>query len=146
MVLSRIVLRLGGAVWVALSVAAFLLVLAGFLAKEPAAFALALAMGMQNSAANRFNGVALNTVFVTGNIQKIGEGLIAWAWPSRDPAHKSDGVMIFALVWFGYAVGAGLGAVAHMTLTYPLLVPAALLPFVMLSSGDLPGWLARRTG
>jgi uncharacterized membrane protein YoaK (UPF0700 family) len=41
---------------------------------------LAFAMGMQNSAANRFNGVALNTVFITGNLQKLGEGLTHWLW------------------------------------------------------------------
>ena len=45
-----------------------------------AAMLLAFAMGMQNSAANRFNGVALNSVFITGNLQKLGEGLTHWLW------------------------------------------------------------------
>jgi hypothetical protein len=35
---------------------------------------------MQNSAANGFNGAALNTVFITGNLQKLGEGLTHWFW------------------------------------------------------------------
>lgn len=137
--LSRVVLRVGGAVWMALTAAALLLVLAGFLPRGPAAFLLALAMGMQNSAANPFNGFALNTEFITGNIQKLGEGFVAWLWPSRDPmAPKSDSVVIFALVWLAYAIGAGLGALAESRLSYPLLVPALMLPFVMVSMREEP--------
>lgn len=128
---SRVVLRFGIEAWVALCVAAVLLVICGFVEKRAAALVLPLAMGMQNSAANRFNGVALNTVFITGNIQKIGEGLLAWLWPSRDPKAKSDGLAIFAFVWFAYAFGAGLGAVANAWLSYPLLLPAAILPLIM---------------
>jgi uncharacterized membrane protein YoaK (UPF0700 family) len=133
---SRVVLRLDIPAWVALCVAAGLLVICGFLDKRAAALVLPLAMGMQNSAANRFNGVALNTVFITGNIQKVGEGLLAWLWPSRDPnAPKSDGLAIFAFVWFAYAIGAGLGAVANAWLAYPLLLPAAVLPLIMFRVG-----------
>ena len=79
-ILSRVILRARLPVWSALSIAATLFVLCSFAEKRIAALILPLAMGMQNSAANRFNGVALNTVFITGNIQKIGEGLLAWAW------------------------------------------------------------------
>ena len=105
-ILSRVILRLGIEAWVALCIAAVLLVICGLLDKTLAALVLPLAMGMQNSAANRFNGVALNTVFITGNIQKVGEGLLAWIWPSNDPkAPKSDGFAIFGLVWLAYAVG-----------------------------------------
>lgn len=60
-VLSRVVLRLNYPAWVALCAAAVLLVVCGFLGKTQAALVLPLAMGMQNSAANRFDGVALNT-------------------------------------------------------------------------------------
>ncbi len=134
-VLSRVVLRLGHPAWVALCAAAVLLVICGFVDNRAAALVLPLAMGMQNSAANRFNGVALNTVFITGNIQKVGEGLIAWAWPSHDPQAKSDGLAIFAFVWFAYALGAGLGAVANTYLAYPLLPPAAILPLIMFRVG-----------
>lgn len=137
-ILSRVMLRLGFPVWTALGAAAILLVITGLLGRREAALVLPLAMGMQNSAANRFNGVALNTVFITGNIQKVGEGLLAWLWPSNDPAApKSDGVAIFALVWFGYALGAGLGALANQAMSQPLLVPAALLPFIMFRLGGV---------
>lgn len=135
-VLSRVVLRLAYPAWVALAIAGVMLVVCGFLDKRAAALVLPLAMGMQNSAANRFNGVALNTVFITGNIQKVGEGLIAWLWPSRDPKHaNTDGFAIFAFVWFAYAFGAGLGAVANSYLSYPLLPPAMMLPLIMFRVG-----------
>lgn len=130
---SRILLRLGARPWAALTAAAILLVVCDFVQKELAALLLAVAMGVQNSAANRFNGVALNTVFITGNLQKLGEELIHWLWPSRDtPRPRTDGVSIFALVWTAYAVGAVLGTWAGEAVSYPLLIPAALLPVVMI--------------
>ena len=130
---SRGMLRLGWEPWTALTVTALLLVVCSFVEKGLGAVLLALAMGMQNSAANRFNGVALNTVFITGNLQKLGEELVAWLWPPRGaPTPKTGGATIFALVWTGYALGAGLGAAATALMTRPLLLPALLLPFVML--------------
>jgi cation transporter-like permease len=41
-------------------------------------------------------------------------------------------VSLFALVWVEYFAGALLGRLAHVTLSHPLLIPAALLPFVLL--------------
>lgn len=131
-VLAQVLLKLAMPVWQALCLAAGLLVLCGFLEHRAASLVLPLAMGLQNSAANRFNGVALNTVFITGNIQKVGEGLAAWVWQWRDPkSPAAGGYAIYGLVWVAYAVGAGLGAVAEKMLTQPLLLPAALLPFIM---------------
>jgi uncharacterized membrane protein YoaK (UPF0700 family) len=88
-------------------------------------------MGLQNSAANRFNGVALNTVFVTGNIQKVGEGLLAWAWPSVE-AKAAQPFAIYGWVWLAYAAGAGFGALADTVMAQPLLLPAGVLPLVMM--------------
>ena len=125
--LAQVLARLGQRAWVALSATALLMVLCGVTDKLTASLLLPLAMGLQNSAANRFNGVALNTVFITGNIQKVGEGLIAWIWPHKDgTAKSSDGFAIYGLVWIAYAVGAGLGALAERGMTYPLLLPAAV--------------------
>jgi uncharacterized membrane protein YoaK (UPF0700 family) len=64
--------------WLAMSVAGGLLIACSFTEDSVAAVLLSLAMGIQNSAANRFNGVALNTVFITGNLQKLGEELVTW--------------------------------------------------------------------
>lgn len=129
--LSRALLQLGAAPWLALSLTAVLHVVCSFVDKRWAALLLALAMGMQNAAATRFGSVSLNTVFITGNLQKLGEGLVAWLWARRGhSAATSDGVAIFALVWLSYALGAVLGALGNAFVAYPLLVPAAVLPFV----------------
>jgi uncharacterized membrane protein YoaK (UPF0700 family) len=137
-ILARVLLRLGLKIWLVLSLVALLLVFCSFTAKNVAAIALAFAMGLQNSAANRFGGVALNTVFITGNLQKLGEGLIAWAWPSRGGKDREgEGVAIFGFVWIAYAFGACIGALAAEHLSLPLVLPAAVLPFVMLSITDL---------
>jgi uncharacterized membrane protein YoaK (UPF0700 family) len=133
--LSRILLRLGWKPWLALTGTALLLVVCSFVERSWAAVLLAFAMGMQNSAANRFNGVALNTVFITGNLQKFGEELIAWLWPTDEPQSAGGGVLIFGLVWVSYAVGALLGALTQQFMPLPLLIPAALLPFAMLRVG-----------
>jgi uncharacterized membrane protein YoaK (UPF0700 family) len=140
-VLSRALLQSGAARWAALTLTAALHVVCSFVDKFWAPLLLALAMGMQNAAATRFGSVSLNTVFITGNLQKLGEGLVAWLWTHRAPAATaSDGVAIFALVWLSYAVGAFLGALGNAFLAYPLLAPAAVLPFVY-----APVWrLARR--
>jgi uncharacterized membrane protein YoaK (UPF0700 family) len=144
---SRVLLQLGFAAWLALSIAATLFVLCSFLGPFSAAMLLAFAMGMQNSAANRFNGVALNTVFITGNLQKLGEGLTHWFWKIRGwPVGKSEGVAIFALVWITYAIGAVLGAFGESLLRWPLLLPAALLPFVMMEMRVLPRRRQRSDG
>lgn len=135
-VLAQALRRIGTPVWAAMCIAAALLAACGVLDKVLASLVLALAMGLQNSAANRFNGVALNTVFITDNIQKVGEGLIAWVWPSKDPnAPKPGGFAIYGLVWIAYAVGAVAGALADRALAQPLLLPALLLPFIMLPWG-----------
>lgn len=129
--LSRALLQLGAAQWMVLTVTAALHVACSFLGKRWAALLLALAMGMQNSAATRFGGVTLNTVFITGNLQKLGEGLISWLWHRRgQSAPGADGFAIFGLVWLSYALGAVLGALGNAFLNYPLLVPVAVLPFV----------------
>ena len=131
-VISQALIKQDFAPFHALGMTRVMLAICGFLPHGVAALLLALAMGMQNSAANRFNGVALNTVFVTGNLQKLGEGLVAWAWSSGSEQSKSiDSTAIYAYVWIAYAFGAAAGALAHGLMTYPLLLPAMILPFIM---------------
>jgi uncharacterized membrane protein YoaK (UPF0700 family) len=130
---ARLMIRGGINSLFAMSIAGGLLVVCSFIDKTIAAVLLSLAMGMQNSAANRFNGVALNTVFITGNLQKLGEELVTWLWPGKDGAAR-QGASIFALVWLAYAVGAAAGAVAVNHFEKPLFVPAFILPFIMLGT------------
>jgi uncharacterized membrane protein YoaK (UPF0700 family) len=130
-IVARMKMRAGLNSWIALTAASALLVICSFTERTIAAILLSLAMGIQNSAANRFNGVALNTVFITGNLQKLGEELVTWIWPSKDGAAR-QGATIFAFVWLAYAVGAVLGAVAVNFMGKPLFIPAIVLPFIML--------------
>jgi len=129
--LSRALVQAGAPIWSALTAAALLHVACSFLDRIWAAPLLALAMGMQNAAATRFGSISLNTVFITGNLQKLGEGLIAWCWArlSRRPA-AADGIAVFFLVWLFYLLGAAAGAAGNVWLSHPLLVPAAILPFL----------------
>ncbi len=89
---------------------------------------LVIAMGMQNQVAARF-GVPLNTTFITGDILRFAEGLagrLSLAAVQPSSVHFA----IFGLVWFGYALGAALGAAAFKLVAWPLVVPALLLGFV----------------
>lgn len=132
-VMSRALLRLERPPWLALVGAAAALVLCSFVGAGWAAPLLALAMGMQNAAATHFGGVTLNTVFITGNLQRLGEGLVDRFWPGREAgaARRTD-LGILALVWLSYAAGAVGGAAGYAFAAKPLLLPAALLPFVLL--------------
>jgi uncharacterized membrane protein YoaK (UPF0700 family) len=133
-VTSRALLRGHFRPAVALSLASCALLLCTIEPEPVGALILAFAMGTQNAAATRFSGVTLNTVFITGNLQKFGEGLIGLILPGQgrhaEPPPRE--IMIFGLVWLFYAIGAGFGAAAHALLAWPLLVPAAILPFVLL--------------
>ena len=133
---ARLAVRAGARIWMVLTGTAVLLVLCSFANAAWGAILLALGMGLQNSAANRFNGVALNHVFITGNLQKLGEEIVHWFWP-REGA-TSQGASIFAGVWAAYAGGAFLGALAATRIPLPLLIPAALLPFVMIGADRRP--------
>ena len=131
-ILARLASRAGIKAWMALSITAALLVACSFVTPVWGAIILALAMGVQNSAANRFNGIALNTVFITGNLQKLGEEIVAWVWPHHTVARQ--GVGIFAGVWVAYAIGACAGTLAIGAIAWPLIVPAIILPFVMMGA------------
>jgi hypothetical protein len=74
-------------------------------------------------------------VFITGDLQKLFEKVLAWLWqPLSAPKDEgaSAGFATLALVWVEYFAGALISALAQATLSYPLLVPAVLLPFVLL--------------
>ena len=92
---------------------------------------LGLAMGMQTAAATRFGRATLNTVFITGDVQRLFEGLVALLWPRPGTQPPAD-VGPLALVWLVYFCGALIGAFADLSFRYALLIPAAILPFVLL--------------
>jgi uncharacterized membrane protein YoaK (UPF0700 family) len=132
-VFSRMLLRLGSSPVVPLTVTAATLVLCDALPNSWAAPTLALAMGTQNSAVTRIAGIPINTVFITGNLQRLGEGLVQRLWPVRAEG-RSDAAPIglYAMIWLGYPLGAALGALAQKFVAWPLVAPAVVLPFVLL--------------
>jgi len=130
-IFGRIIVRAGLEVFRALLVTSGLLIVSSLSDKFWGALLLALGMGIQNSAANRFGGITLNHVFITGNLQKIGEEFVSWMWPSPGKQVKRQSA-IFALAWFGYAFGAVAGTLAADFIDKPLIIAACILPFVML--------------
>ena len=133
--ISGSLVRLGIAQAVALSLAAVALAVCAFVTARWGASLLAFAMGTQNAAATHFGAATLNTVFITGDLQKLFEKVLAWLWqPVSAPRDEgaSAGFATLALVWVEYFAGALIGALAQATLSYLLLVPAVLLPFVLL--------------
>lgn len=130
-VAAQFLLQLGRPPWIALSLEGALLVLCDFVHSRWAVVLLVLAMGLQSTAATKFGRVRLNTVFITGNIQRFAEGLVRRHLPARTgPPLESEEIAIYGLVWLGYALGACGGAAGHSFLGHPLIVPAALLPFI----------------
>ena len=91
-------------------------------AGQPEVCLLAVAMGLQNAAATVFGGVGLNTVFLTGNIQRLGETL---ADPAKPGMSRRFAAALVPAALLTYAAGAAGGGLAMRHLVQPLL-PAVL--------------------
>eukprot|EP00658_Telonema_sp_P-2_P020869 TRINITY_DN18279_c0_g1_i2.p1 TRINITY_DN18279_c0_g1~~TRINITY_DN18279_c0_g1_i2.p1 ORF type:complete len:170 (-),score=30.76 TRINITY_DN18279_c0_g1_i2:260-769(-) len=74
----------------------------------------ALAMAGQNVSSAKGGSHSLNTTFVTGNVQKIGEGVYNWVLghcASREfSLEKQRETVIVGFIWVGYMSGAAVGA------------------------------------
>lgn len=77
-------------------------------------YLVAFAMGWQNGAVHNFGGASVNTVFMTGNLERLGEGV-------GDP-DPTKGPGLIALVIVAYAAGVVAGGYAE------LAFPLALIP------------------
>jgi uncharacterized membrane protein YoaK (UPF0700 family) len=102
------------------------IVLAALVSPPVAAPLLAFAMGLQNAAMTHFAGTSLNTVFLTGNLQKLVETALRRPQPSSRPTSESAAVVLISHLLLAYLVGVVLGAVAQNWTTHPL--PFAVLP------------------
>jgi uncharacterized membrane protein YoaK (UPF0700 family) len=81
---------------------------------------LAVMLGVQNGSFRSIGGFHLNTTFITGDLEQLGEAIVDW----KNPRAK---VSAFLLSWVGYAGGALLGA--RGAFNFPqlaFLVPAVL--------------------
>ncbi|MFA6314700.1 MAG: YoaK family protein [Sterolibacterium sp.] len=131
--LSRRAFPLAGFV----AVEAAILVIAALLPTGVAAPMLGLAMGIQNAMATHFGGLTLNTVFLTGDLQKLIQALIDRITRKSELKAGPDHSGIIALLWFCYLSGAALGAAAHAWLARPLLLAPLLLLLVLFRSRRL---------
>ncbi len=103
---------------------------------------LSAAMAMQNEAV-RHGVVAVNVGFVTGDIQQLGERLVA----ETVPAPRSKGGLqapVILTILVCYAFGAAIGTLASVWGAAALLAPAAVLAGAVLLPERWTGLAAQR--
>ena len=127
-----------------LGIEAAAIVGAALIAPHFAAPVLAFAMGLQNATMTRFSGTSLNTVVLTGNLQKMIQGFLGRFTGSPKPAQSgsaeagSAASATIAFVWLAYLGGVAVGAFADRLLAYPLLPVVALLPLALIRRPAFP--------
>jgi len=116
------------------------IVAAALIVPPVAAPVLAFAMGLQNATMTRFAGANLNTVFLTGNLQKMMQDFLGRftgaAKMSRPEA--AEGAVIGQL-WMAYLGGVVAGALAYHRVDFPLLPVVLLLPLALLRQAPWNG-------
>lgn len=105
------------------------IVLAALATPSVAATLLAFAMGLQNAAMTHFAGTSLNTVFLTGNLQKLVETALRRAAPAAGTTSEGAAIVLIGQLLVAYLVGVVLGALAQGWTAHPL--PFVLLPLAM---------------
>lgn len=88
---------------------------------------LAFAMGLQNNAFQRIGPIKLNTAFITGDLENLGEA-IAEAEGGEKQAEGRRRSAVFFTTWIAYGVGALMGAFGALDLRENALwIPAGLV-------------------
>ncbi len=120
----------------AILVATLLILLAAFLPRPVNVLVLGAALGGQNAVFTRFGGQSINTSFVSGDLQKLGQVLARRI--SRRRLDEGDWIVLVTVpsLWLTYVAGAAAGVFCERSLALPLLVPAAMLPLVLLLPKD----------
>ncbi|MDP1753605.1 MAG: YoaK family protein, partial [Reyranella sp.] len=113
------------------------IVAAAWLAPVFAAPVLAFAMGLQNATMSRFAGASLNTVVLTGNLQKMMQGLVGrFTGAATPPGSDAAQSTMIAGLWIAYLAGVVAGALAHHWIVHPLLPVVLLLPLALIRRPD----------
>jgi uncharacterized membrane protein YoaK (UPF0700 family) len=116
------------------------IVTAAVIAPVFAAPTLAFAMGLQNAAMTRFGGASLNTVVLTGNLQKMMQAFLErFERSPAVPASATVGAGAIAEIWLAYLGGVMIGALAWHWVAYPLLPAVLLLPAALLRQAPWRG-------
>jgi uncharacterized membrane protein YoaK (UPF0700 family) len=88
---------------------------------------LAFSMGMQNNAFQRIGPIKLNTAFITGDLESLGEA-IAEAEETKKRAEGRRRTAVFFTTWIAYGAGALIGAYGALDLKEKALwIPAGLV-------------------
>jgi uncharacterized membrane protein YoaK (UPF0700 family) len=120
-ILTRAALDCRISVLAPLALTAIMLGVSGLIASPWGAALSAAALGMQNAAVRRIGGVSVNTVFITGDLFRLGAAV-----PGAGAPRQHHEVVLLTTAWVAYAAGAVLGALALYAIFYPMIVPAAL--------------------
>jgi uncharacterized membrane protein YoaK (UPF0700 family) len=88
---------------------------------------LAFTMGAQNASLPRVEKIPVNTAFITGNLEKLGE-TIAGLLQKRTDRDEQLKIWVVGSIWAAYALGAAGGALAALHFgRQSLLFPAGFL-------------------
>jgi len=93
---------------------------------------LAACLGGQNAAVRKSGGQAVNTSFITGNMQKFADAVAKCLREGGTTRDQRLMLLIVPLLVCCYLTGAAAGALSDHYLALPLLPPALLLPFALL--------------
>jgi len=88
---------------------------------------LAFTMGAQNATLPRVKKIPVNTAFITGNLEKLGEAIASML---QRPVDRDERLKIWVVgsIWIAYALGAAGGALAALHIgRQSLLFAAGLL-------------------
>lgn len=115
--------RLGLRPAMLLMIESLLLVGSSFSADPWIACLLAAGMGIQTAVVPKFLGASVNTVFITGNIGRLGEALPELIHQPAARAHAR----LMSLAWLSYGLGAALGCAGLTLNRYAMLPPVLIL-------------------
>ena len=122
-----------------LGIEAVAIIAAALIAPLVAAPILAFAMGLQNATMTRFAGANLNTVVLTGNLQKMVQGFLGrFAGSTKPPKSEAAESAMIGGLWIAYLGGVVAGALAHHWIAYPLLPVVLLLPLALVRRPAFP--------
>jgi uncharacterized membrane protein YoaK (UPF0700 family) len=103
-------------------------------APELALALLAVAMGFQGAAVQRFGRVAISTVVVTSTMLRLADGIVGRIWARESVAtrlEEREAAPMSATAWASYAIGGATTIAGAAYLTRWALVPPALLLIVI---------------
>ena len=103
---------------------------------------LAAAMALQNEAVTH-GIVGINVGFITGDIQRLGERLVAETAPAQPPKGGTQAALVLTILAC-YAAGAAIGTLSSRWDTAALILPAAVLAGAALLPERWTGLAAQR--